>query len=69
MTNDSPFHYISKSGCHYYEPVQFSNLFDIMPSSILNFHLKCRGFSSNRESFRNWLCEFQNIKLSFDFIG
>ena len=69
MANDSPFQYTSKNGCHYYEQVQFSNLIDTMHSSISYFHLNCRGLSSNWESFRNLLFEFQNFKLSFDFIG
>ena len=43
MTDDSPFHYINKSGCNYYEPNQFLNLIHIMHSSISYFYLNCRG--------------------------
>ena len=35
MAGHSPFHYIIKNGCNYYEPVQFSNLISIVHSSIL----------------------------------
>jgi len=61
MTDDSPFHYINKSGCNYYEPFQFSNLINIRHNSISYFYLNCRGLSSNWEYFRNLLCEFQTI--------
>ena len=50
VTDDSPVHYINKSGC---------NLIGIMHSSMSYFHLNYRGLSSNWESFRNLLSEFQ----------
>ena len=69
MTDDSPFHYINKNGCNYYESFQFSNLIDIMHSSISYFHLNCRGLSSNWKSFRNSFLNFKTLNSLLILFG
>ena len=53
---DSPFQY-SSNKCDYLEPENFENYINYINDPLSYFHLNCRGFCANWESFHNLICD------------